>query len=146
MAVSWNIAVRSSAENPFVSFLNWFQSTVYEHDSLSTGKLLSNMHRLGPNCSIVWRYHFPLASSSSSDVGGRVSSCQPYPLTTIWMPPTFATTFGHFASSATAGFHAANTSSRCPACSIEKNPTRDGIHRRYRRADYTRLAAAWRND
>src|SRR5438876_736141 len=25
------------------------------------------------------------------------------------MPPTFATTFGHFAISATAGFHAANT-------------------------------------
>jgi hypothetical protein len=47
------MAARSPAEKPLVSFLNWFHSAVYEQESLSTGKLLSNMQRAGLNCSMA---------------------------------------------------------------------------------------------
>ena len=51
-AVSWNSAVSSPLEKSLVMRLKAFQRTVYEYEALSTGKLLSNMHRLTPNCSM----------------------------------------------------------------------------------------------
>lgn len=54
-AVSWNRAARSVGEKCLVIRLKAFHRTSYENDALSTGKLLSNMHRFGPNSSIQKR-------------------------------------------------------------------------------------------
>ncbi len=51
-ATSWNISALSEAEYCVVSRLNALYITVYEYDTLSTGKLLSNKQRLGPNWSM----------------------------------------------------------------------------------------------
>ena len=42
----------SDLEKFFEYFLNALYRTLYEKDTLSTGKLLSNIPQLGPNCSI----------------------------------------------------------------------------------------------
>ena len=54
-AVSWNSAAFSAGLKPAASRLKLFQSTRYEQDTLSTGKLLSNMQRSGPKRSMVCR-------------------------------------------------------------------------------------------
>ena len=51
-AVSLNSEARSVDEKPSAMRLNEFHRTVYEADTLSTGKLLSNMQRSGPNFSM----------------------------------------------------------------------------------------------
>ena len=55
-AVPLNIAVCSSSLKPVTSFWKTFHATVYDADILSTGKLLSNMHRSGPKHSIMCSY------------------------------------------------------------------------------------------
>ncbi len=52
VAVSWNRALRSSGEKPSEMRMKAFHITVYEYDILSTGKLLSNIQRSAPNCSM----------------------------------------------------------------------------------------------
>src|SRR5271155_1626321 len=54
-AVRRNSCAFSSAVNPAAIFLNAFHSTAYEQETRSTGKLLSNTHRRGPNWSMVCR-------------------------------------------------------------------------------------------
>jgi hypothetical protein len=54
-AVLHNNACFSLREKSLIIFLNAFQMTVYEYEFLSTGKLLSNMHRSTPNFSIHQR-------------------------------------------------------------------------------------------
>ncbi len=53
-AVSWNRAAFSLREKFSQMHLKAFHITLYEYDALSTGKLLSNIHRSTPNCSIHW--------------------------------------------------------------------------------------------
>ena len=54
-AVSWKRAAFSLSEKSATMRLNEFHITLYEYDTLSTGKLLSNMQRSTPNCSMTYR-------------------------------------------------------------------------------------------
>ena len=52
LPVKYGILPVSEDEYPLESRLKALNSTLYEEDTLSGGKLLSNMHRSGPNCSM----------------------------------------------------------------------------------------------
>ena len=82
---------------------------------MSTGKLLSNMHRVGPNCSMQWLTMGAMFEASSSEPMGLSRRCQSNPTLGIPMPPIFMYMLGCAAAAAMPLVQVALTSSMRPA-------------------------------
>ena len=67
---------------------------------MSTGKLLSNMHRSGPNRSIQYCIKGDNAAASSSEPMGVARACQSKPKRCCPTPPSFMRTLGQAATAA----------------------------------------------
>src|SRR2546421_3150546 len=70
LAVVLKSASFSSADARAAMRLNAFQSAAYPIPIFSTGKLLSNMQRAAPNCSMQGSMYGRQESASSLDEGG----------------------------------------------------------------------------
>ena len=81
------------------------------HGTRSTGKLLSNMHRSGPNCSMQYVMKGAIDVANSSEPMGVVRSCQSKPRRGMPMPPSLRWTLGHTATAAMPHRQVASTSS-----------------------------------
>ena len=82
---------------------------------MSTGKLLSNMQRPGPNASMQVIIHGFHVSASCAEDGGRSPFSKSKPLMRIPSPPTFTYTFGSCASVRIDADQRSNTSGRLSA-------------------------------
>src|SRR5690349_23792182 len=98
LTVPRNNASRSPWLACAVNRLNAFQPLLYGYEPLSTGKLLSNMHRFAPNSSMQVCIHGFHASASCVDDGGRSPFSKSKPLIRIPSPPTLTYTLGSCAS------------------------------------------------
>src|SRR5207244_12150254 len=110
-AVSCNMAARSEAEYPLENRLKALNRIWWENDTLSGGKLLSNMHRSGPNCSMQYVIKGAIDVANSSEAIGVVRSCQSKPRRGMPMPPSLRWTLGHTATAAMPHRQVASTSS-----------------------------------
>src|SRR5262245_28659063 len=110
-AVSCNKAARSEAEYPLENRLKALYRTWWENDTLSGGKLLSNMHRSGPNCSMQYVMKGAIDVANSSEPMGVVRGCQSKPRRGMPMPPSLRWMLGQAATAAMPLRQVASTSS-----------------------------------
>src|SRR5215212_12031403 len=103
------MAARSVGEYSFEKRLKALNRTGCENDTLSTGKLLSNMHRSGPNASIHGVMTDAISLASSSEPIGLSRVYQSKPMRGMPMPPSFRKTLGQAATSARPFFQAGST-------------------------------------
>src|SRR3984893_6617078 len=79
------------SESPGGACTHWKSAALsrrtWENETLSTGKLLSSMHRFGPNCSIQELMIGAIEEANSSEPIGRARVCQSNPSRGIPMPP-----------------------------------------------------------
>src|SRR4029450_7687602 len=85
--------------------------TLYEYDTLSTGKLLSNMQRSGPNCSMQYCIRGDSARASSAEPMGFSRSAQSKPNRRCPTPPSLMITLGQAATAAMPRRQAGSTAS-----------------------------------
>src|SRR3954470_3054346 len=116
------MAARSLAEKRFDIRLNAFHITLYENETLSTGKLLSNMQRAGVNFSMHHVRNGAIEAASSSEPIGFSRVCQSKPQRTMPRPPSLITTLGHAATAAMPLRHVSITSSRFEYGPVRSKP------------------------
>ena len=82
---------------------------------MSGGKLLSNMHRSGPNCSMQCLIQGVIDSANSSEPIGTSRACQPKPKRGMPSPPSFMVTLWQAATAVIPSFQTGIISSSLPA-------------------------------